>query len=114
VLEELDLVLIGTLNTETGARGFLITGDPAYLEPYNSGKEETLSHLRRVKELTADNPTQQVNIDKNAIDSRNCVFQALATIIQQRQANELTTAEMTEAIVASKGKELQDKHSKID
>jgi len=90
VLEELDLVLIGTLNTETGARGFLITGDPAYLEPYNSGKEETLSHLRRVKELTADNPTQQVNIDKmqSIVELR---VQALATIIQQRQANELTT-----------------------
>jgi signal transduction histidine kinase/DNA-binding response OmpR family regulator/CHASE3 domain sensor protein len=107
VLEELDLVLVGSVNTETGARGFLITGEQSYLEPYNSGKLETGVHLRKVRELTADNPTQQANIGKieAVVDAR---MEVLAGIIGKRQKNEMTLAETRDAIVSSRGKELQD------
>jgi CheY-like chemotaxis protein/signal transduction histidine kinase/CHASE3 domain sensor protein len=107
VLEELDKVLISSINTETGARGFLITSDPGYLDPYNAGRAGTVVHLAKVRELTSDNPTQQGNIDgiEAAIERR---MQALAELIQRKQLNGMTLEKTKDEIVASRGKELQD------
>ncbi len=49
-------------DAETGQRGYLITGDPAYLEPYNAALPAIRDALRRLKALTADNPSQQSRI----------------------------------------------------
>jgi methyl-accepting chemotaxis protein len=46
-------------DAETGQRGYVITGDPAYLEPYQAALGEIKSTQQRVRELTADNPDQQ-------------------------------------------------------
>ncbi len=107
VLEELDLVLVASINTETGARGFLLTREPAYLEPYTSGRRETETHLRKVKELTSDNPVQQANIDKilSVVDARMLV---LAGIVEKRQGRDMTAEEIKSTIITSRGKELQD------
>jgi PAS domain S-box-containing protein len=43
VLDQLDQTLIMLLNAETGTRGFVITGDEAFLEPYQIG----LASLRK-------------------------------------------------------------------
>ena len=32
-------ILLSAINAETGQRGYLLTGDPAYLEPYNEGHQ---------------------------------------------------------------------------
>jgi PAS domain S-box-containing protein len=46
-------------DAERNQRGFLITGDPSYLEAYESGVKETAEAFARLKALTADNPEQQ-------------------------------------------------------
>ena len=46
-------------DAERGQRGFLITGDAAYLDPYRSGLERVPAILSKLKQLTADNPEQQ-------------------------------------------------------
>jgi PAS domain S-box-containing protein len=46
-------------DAERGERGFLITGDAAYLEPYRTGVLEAPDALSKLKQLTADNPEQQ-------------------------------------------------------
>src|SRR5438552_5002055 len=46
-------------DAERGQRGFLITGDPAYLGPYGKGVQEEFDNLSKLKQLTADNPEQQ-------------------------------------------------------
>src|SRR5258706_13779298 len=63
VLYEFDQVLINSVNAETGARGFVITGTETYLEPFNSSKSRLFEHIDRVREMTRDNPGQQKNID---------------------------------------------------
>lgn len=51
--------LLGELESaETGQRGFVITGDDAYLEPYNSSIERVPRLIDDLKQLTADNPNQ--------------------------------------------------------
>jgi len=59
VIEEID-GLLSSLNTaETGERGFIITGDQKYLNPYNASLSEIEAHLASLRTLTADNPRQQ-------------------------------------------------------
>ncbi len=63
VLESLERVLSTMKDTETGQRGYVITGEDRYLEPYQSGTlaiDQTIQNLRR---LTADNPSQQRRLD---------------------------------------------------
>lgn len=107
VLEELDQVLISSVNTETGARGFLITGEQAYLEPYNTGKDEARRHLVKVKKLTSDNTTQQATIEQvqSVVEQR---LQILASVVSQRQQTDMSLDQARDVIISSKGKELQD------
>jgi PAS domain S-box-containing protein len=49
-------------NAETGQRGFLLTGDDAYLEPYRGAIRNLDQLLGNVKNATADNPNQQKHI----------------------------------------------------
>lgn len=49
-------------DAETGERGYLYTGDPRYLEPYNYAVAQGYPHIARLAELTADNPRQQERV----------------------------------------------------
>ena len=64
VLNELDQVLVSAVDAETGERGYIISGDETYLEPFNSAKSKLSEHIDRTRELTKDNPVQQVNIGR--------------------------------------------------
>jgi CheY-like chemotaxis protein/signal transduction histidine kinase/CHASE3 domain sensor protein len=62
VLIALDQLLSTTQDAETGQRGFLLTGDAKYLEPYDRAVAATASRIDNVASLTADNPTQRANV----------------------------------------------------
>ncbi len=64
VLSNLDNIVASMINMETGQRGFSITGDEKFLDPYNKGKADFEKHFNDVKDLTSDNPKQQANLDK--------------------------------------------------
>jgi signal transduction histidine kinase len=49
-------------DAETGNRGYLITGEDAYLAPYNEAVRELPGELDTFQSLTVDNPIQQRNI----------------------------------------------------
>ena len=63
VLQNLDQVLSALTDTETGERGYLLTGTDAYLEPYNQGSQKVNDAVNKIQELTADNPKEQVLIN---------------------------------------------------
>jgi signal transduction histidine kinase/CheY-like chemotaxis protein len=46
------------LKMETGQRGFLLTGQDAYLEPYNAGAASLDGQLRELQQLISDNDQQ--------------------------------------------------------
>lgn len=46
------------IDMETGLRGFMVTGDNQYLEPYYSGKKRFDKLIQEGAELTSDNPSQ--------------------------------------------------------
>jgi PAS domain S-box-containing protein len=59
VLAELDGVLATITEGETGQRGFMITEDEAYLEPYHRATAELPERLRRIDAMTVDSPIQR-------------------------------------------------------
>jgi PAS domain S-box-containing protein len=64
VSNELTTILLLIADAETGTRGFVITGEERYLEPYNAAIGEIDRHVARLKDLTVDNPAQQQRIPK--------------------------------------------------
>ncbi len=63
VLDRSNTLLNSMVNMETGARGFLLSGDEKFLEPWTSGTQEFTKTLPDIKALTADNPAQQRRLD---------------------------------------------------
>lgn len=64
VLEHIGEVLSLLKDAETGQRGYVITGDEAFLEPYQTGTANVHTVVKELRELTADNPNQQKRIDE--------------------------------------------------
>src|SRR5271170_486201 len=52
VLENLNGVVLNMVNAETGQRGFVITNDQKYLEPYQYGVGLAVQDLQEVRTLT--------------------------------------------------------------
>jgi methyl-accepting chemotaxis protein len=96
VIEHVGRVVSLLKDAETGQRGFVITGDESFLEPYNAGVGEIGKVVKDLRELTADNPNQQKQLDdaeplvaaklaelKRTIDLRRTAgFEATAKIVQ--------------------------------
>jgi len=62
VLNLLDDTVASLSDAETGQRGYLLTGDEAYLEPYRAALKSVDQGVAHFKRLTSDNPNQQKRI----------------------------------------------------
>ena len=47
-----------SIDMETGMRGFLITGDETFLQPYEIARSRMMTELSGLREMVADNPAQ--------------------------------------------------------
>ena len=63
VLDTLGDTLSQLKDAETGQRGYLLTGQENYLEPYNSAIPAIDKDLRKARDLTKDNGQQQRRLD---------------------------------------------------
>jgi PAS domain S-box-containing protein len=98
VLSEFDGLLSAIKDAETGQRGFIITGDRHYLEPYEAGRGEIEARLASLRGLTADNAGQQKRL----------------TAITSLVAAKLTELEKTMALRESKGFQAASAEVKTD
>ena len=62
VLEHVTSLISLMKDAETGQRGYLLTGDPAYLEPFQSSVANMPAVLAELRILNADNAAQQARI----------------------------------------------------
>lgn len=60
VINEGQQSLTCLLDCETAARGYLITGEKEFLEPYETCYKHVAGHLTKLQQLTADNQAQQI------------------------------------------------------
>jgi PAS domain S-box-containing protein len=62
VLRNLDETVARLADAETGQRGYLLTGEESYLEPYRAAIKNIDRTIGDLKRLTSDNPNQQKRI----------------------------------------------------
>ena len=59
LIGELEATFSTIKDAESGQRGYLLTGVPEYLEPYDRAVAAVRGHIDRLEALTRDNPAQQ-------------------------------------------------------
>ncbi|HKE16664.1 MAG TPA: CHASE3 domain-containing protein [Kofleriaceae bacterium] len=64
VRRDLASLLLSVVDTETGQRGYVITGSEAFLEPYTRGLGAIEAMMAELRRLTSDNPGQQRRLDR--------------------------------------------------
>jgi PAS domain S-box-containing protein len=92
-------------DTETGQRGYLITGRQEYLDPYNSGVAAVPAILNRLKSATAAQPDEAERV-KTLEPVVNAKLKELATTIELHRANRPESA--LEIVDTGRGKVLMD------
>jgi CheY-like chemotaxis protein/CHASE3 domain sensor protein len=63
VIQQLEGLLSGLKDAETGQRGFLLTGDEKYLEPYTNATAALPGNVTALRRLMADDTEQQQRLD---------------------------------------------------
>src|SRR3954470_23839055 len=58
VIGGVDAITGALKDAETGQRGYLVTGEDRYLEPYTAAKAGIDEKIQNVASLTSDNPAQ--------------------------------------------------------
>ena len=61
VIQQLDECMSTLKDAETGQRGYLLTGDEKFLQPYNVASGKVLILVNNITSLTSDNPVQVRN-----------------------------------------------------
>jgi len=109
VLDEFNQILTATVDAQTGVRGFVITGNEAFLDPYNKSRQNIVEHLEKLKKLIVDNPAQQKNIEALQ-DQLNANSKFQENLIAIRK-NDYEKAK--EIVSTQEGKHIQDEIRRI-
>ena len=112
ILSHAEGLLSAMTEAESNTRGYVISGNPAFLKPYQNIIEDIEFQHRELLVLTADNQDQQQLLFsvKPLIDQR---ISSLNTLMETRR--EMGLQFIQEHFVNGKGKQLQDQiHAQID
>lgn len=94
VLHELEASISGMKDAETAQRGFLITGNADFLEPYNGAEDSIKAHINNFRDLTMDNPAQQEDAKQLLEASLQRMRILKANIEKNKSGQEVTVADM--------------------
>src|SRR6185437_13828218 len=110
VLAQINENLLAAEDAETGQRGFVITGEERYLEPYRGALTRLPQISDKIKTLTVDNPRQQRHVEelKLLIGSK---LEELNQAIQLRREKGLDAA--SQVILSDRGKKTMDDIRKL-
>src|ERR1700758_3704789 len=62
VLDKFEQTQSHIVDAEANQRGFLMTGRPEYLDPYQAAMASVRDDIADLKKLTANDPSQQANL----------------------------------------------------
>ncbi len=105
VLNSLDNTIGRLSDTETGQRGYLLTGEEAYLEPYRAAIKNIDQTIGELKSLTSDNSNQQkrIRILEPLIENK---LTELQRTIELRKSEGFAAA--NRVVLQGSGKQLMD------
>jgi methyl-accepting chemotaxis protein len=106
VLDNLGGFLAAMTDAETGQRGYLITGQDPYLEPYRVAAAAVDQRLKTLRSLTADNATQQRRLDalEPLVESKLAELQETITLRKDKGFEPAA-----KVVLSNKGKEVMDR-----
>jgi len=105
VIEHIAALLSLMKDAETGQRGYVITGDEAFLEPYQHATGDIPKTVKDLRQLTSDNPRQQTRLD----EADPLIAAKLAELKQTIDLRKASGFEPTQRIVqAGTGKKAMD------
>ncbi len=105
VLAKLNGLSSDIADAETAQRGYLLTADESYLQPYMKAVPQIVKHIGELRELAAANAAQRQRLDalQPLIDAKLAGIEEI--IVQQRRGNALAAQEI---VRSGKGKDLMD------
>jgi signal transduction histidine kinase/CheY-like chemotaxis protein len=94
VIQLLQQEMVGVLNAETGARGYLLNQDEAYLAPYNASRQDIAETSESLKEAVRDNADQTARLNelKKAIDAKVDLLTRAVTLVRAGHRDEILSA----------------------
>jgi signal transduction histidine kinase len=84
-------------DAETGNRGYLITGEEQYLEPYLTAKQQLPPDLDRLRSLTSNDPTQKANL----VEMRSAINRRLDLLERGIALRRSGSADSSHALILS-------------
>ena len=104
ILSSADDLLSELKDAETGQRGYLLTGDDAFLEPYMAVRDSVSGHLEQLRSTISDTAAQKL-LDA-LVPLVEAKWTEMAQVIELRRNQELAAA--IEVVRGSQGKHLMD------
>jgi methyl-accepting chemotaxis protein len=96
VSENLETILSLLKDTETGQRGYLLTRQDRYLEPYNTAQAQIAQRIKDTRKLTLDNPRQGPRFDR--LDAEMALRnEELAQTIKLREKDDIKDSSLANA-----------------
>ncbi|WP_054021578.1 methyl-accepting chemotaxis protein, partial [Piscinibacter sakaiensis] len=110
VLSESEKLLLSMVNMETGVRGFVASGDEAFLEPLRKGEKDFNEHIVLLKSLVQDNGAQLARLDKLAAEQRRFaeVIGGLVALRRDASAGKVSTEALLKEFGAGRDKAAMD------
>lgn len=98
-------VLVTTIDLETGQRGYLITGDSSYLEPYDAALESIDDNVEQLLQATSTHPKQRVLVDS----LKTLVWMKMDIVKKTVEARRKSFEDAQAVVKGGEGKMLMDK-----
>ncbi|HVT23307.1 MAG TPA: methyl-accepting chemotaxis protein [Rhizomicrobium sp.] len=109
-LEKISDVLLQAVNMETGERGFLLSNNEAYLQPYREGKQALDADIREIRQMIANEPRLRDEVE-TVVDIFNQRTQQLEATIGARRTKGLEAA--VQIVQTNQGKRTLDRAREV-
>ncbi|TMP21734.1 MULTISPECIES: diguanylate cyclase [unclassified Pseudoalteromonas] len=108
VLDESEKLYNQITNAETGQRGYLLTQDLNYLEPYYAALEQVKQHFLAINRLTLSNPEQQntLAVIDELVDKKLAELALTVTLVMQNTPYAIEEAKAI--VLTNEGKQYMD------
>ncbi len=90
-----------SIDAEAGERGYLLTDDPRFLEPYESGRSAAAQNIARLRALWGDDPAFATRLARAETLSEEA-FASMANTLAQRRTHSMNSREFRAALARSK------------
>ena len=110
VLAKLEAALSSLKDAEAGERGYLLTGEPAYLDPYRDAVSRFPGQLAELRQLTLDNPAQTARVLRleQLAGERLAILRRGIDLFEAEPDRARALSSSRQSVVSGEGKQVMD------